>query len=109
MELVIKINNYLGNFDNIIGTLGLLIAIIGAIVGVIGKKQLSEAKKIVNNFKDSNVNNSQVAGTINNNGIGYKDTADIAASVTEERLKDFHMTWNDSDNPQNIKKGDYQI
>lgn len=98
MELVIKINNYLGNFDNIIGTLGLLIAIIGAIVGVIGKKQLSEAKKIVNNFKDSNVNNSQVAGTINNNGIGYKDTVDIAASVTEEKLKDHHPKWNGEDN-----------
>ena len=109
MQMIISIKDFLGNFNNIVGTLGLVIAIIGIVVGVIGKKQLAEAKKIVNNFKDSNVSNSQVAGTINNNGIGAKDTIDLATMVTDEKLKNHHVIWTEKDNPQDVKNGDYMI
>ena len=64
MNTIIKINDFLGNFDNIIGTLGLLFAIIGIIVGGIGVTALHTANKVNTTFKNSNVGTNQNANNI---------------------------------------------
>ena len=59
----------------------LIVAIIGIIVGIIGGKEIREANKLKIQFGDLKaeierleISNSQIAQTINNNGLGYKDT-----------------------------------
>lgn len=72
----------------------LLVAIIGIVVGCIGGKELHEANKIKVQFSDLNakikkieVNDSQVAKIINNNGVGVKDTEYIADKIVDEKIK----------------------
>ena len=59
----------------------LIVAIIGIFVGVIGTKEIREANKLKIQFKDLKakvekleISNSQIAQTINNIGLVYKDT-----------------------------------
>ena len=56
----------------------LIVAIIGIIVGIIGGKEIREANKLKIQFGDLKaeierleISNSQIAQTINNNGLGY--------------------------------------
>ena len=72
----------------------LLVAIIGIVVGCIGGKELHEANKIKLKFSDLNakiekieVNASQVAETINNNGLDAKDTEYLAGKIVDEKIK----------------------
>ena len=76
MEILVKINDCLGNFDNIVGSLGLIVSIIGLFVGLIGGKEIKEANELKIQFGDLKtkienleISNSQVAQTINNNGL----------------------------------------
>lgn len=72
----------------------LIVAIIGIFVGVIGTKEIREANKLKIQFKDLKakvekleISNSQIAQTINNNGLGYKDTKEVAEDVVNEKVK----------------------
>ena len=69
----------------------LIVAIIGIFVGVIGTKEIREANKLKIQFKDLKakvekleISNSQIA---NNNGLGYKDTKEVAEDVVNEKVK----------------------
>lgn len=84
-----SVNTYLADFDNIIGVIGIIVAIIGIVVGGVGVKQIRDVNKI--KVSRSEVNNSQVANTINNSGIGVKDTEYLASKVTDEKLKDMFI------------------
>lgn len=83
MEILIRINEYLGNFDNIVGALGLIVAIIGIIVGGIGCKNIVNANKIVKNMVSTNGNN-QLAENIVNKGV----SPEIAGYIAEEKTKE---------------------
>ena len=71
----------------------LIVAIIGIIVGIIGGKEIREANKLKIQFGDLKaeierleISNSQIAQTINNNGLGYKDTKEVAEDVVDEKI-----------------------
>lgn len=71
----------------------LIIGIIGIIVGVIGGKELKEANNIKVQFRDLKaeiekieLNNSQVATTINNNGADASTVGYIAGDKAKEML-----------------------
>lgn len=73
----------------------LLVAIIGIIVGIIGGKELKEANnlkfqigKLETKIEKMKFNNSQVANTINNNGIGLADAEHVAERIVDEKTKD---------------------
>lgn len=90
----------------------LLIAIIGVVVGFIGTKELHEANKIKIKFNDLNakiekieVNNSQMANTINNNGIGLKDAEYVADKIVEEKTKNKPDIFFSRTEPENAKEG----
>lgn len=75
----------------------LIVAIIGIVVGFIGGKELKQANNIkaqidtINSRIDKiEVSNSQIAHTINNNGLGYKDTKDVARDIVKQETEDFH-------------------
>lgn len=92
-----------------LSVIDIVVAIIGIVVGCIGGQQLKEANRLKIQFRDLKnkiekieVNNSQVAQTINNNGMGYKDTKELAESVVAEKqrisqiylyLKKFHKRY----------------
>lgn len=109
MEWIVEINNFLGNFDNIIGSLGLIVAVIGIIVGIIGKKELTEAKRIVNKIENSNVNNSQFAKVIKNEGNDYINTKEIVKDLVEPKLENKPDIYMQDEKPESHKKGDIWI
>ena len=85
MEILIRINEYLGNFDNIVGALGLIVAIIGIIVGGIGCKNIVNANKIVKSMVSTNGNN-QLAENIVNKGVSPEIAGYIAEQKTKEQI-----------------------
>lgn len=94
----------------------LLVAIIGVIVGIIGGKEIKEANKLKIQFRDLKakvekieVSNSQIAQTINNNGMGYRDTKDIAEDVVAEKTKNKPDVFYQNEKPKNYKAGDIWI
>ena len=94
----------------------LLVAIIGVIVGIIGGKEIKEANKLKIQFRDLKakvekieVSNSQIAQTINNNGMGYRDTKDIAEDVVAEKTKNKPDVFYQNEEPKNYKAGDIWI
>lgn len=93
MDTLIKINGYLGNFDNIVGTLGLIVAVIGIIVGGIGCKNIVNANKKIKNMNSMNGNNQQ-AENINNYGVSTEVADYIAESKYKEQLVKTSKTIN---------------
>lgn len=90
----------------------LLIAIIGIIVGCIGGKELHEANKIKVQFdnldakiKKIEVNASQVAKIINNNGLGAKDTEYLAGKIVDEKIKNKPDVIISKEEPKELKPG----
>ena len=81
MGVLKELNTFLDDFDNIFGVLGIAIAIVGIIVGGIGIKLISKFK-IVN----SNIEKSQVANNIVNNGASYQDIDYVANKVTNDKI-----------------------
>lgn len=99
-----------------IGVGELVIGIIGIIVGCIGSKELKEANKLKIQFRDLNakidkieVNNSQVAQTINNNGLGLRDTEEVATRIVDEKTKNKPDVVMSKEEPQGLKEGDIWI
>ena len=87
--------------------------LVGIIVGCIGGKELREAKKIKVKFRDIEnkiekleINNSQIAQTINNNGIGVKDAEYIAEKKVDEKTKNKPDIIYSKDEPSGLKDGD---
>nr|DAE65728.1 MAG TPA: hypothetical protein [Caudoviricetes sp.] len=116
MEILVKINDCLGNFDNIVGSLGLIVSIIGLFVGLIGGKEIKEANELKIQFGDLKtkienleISNSQVAQTINNNGLGYRDTKELAEDVVAKKTKNKPDVIFSDEEPQNLKEGDQWI
>lgn len=94
----------------------LIVAIIGIIVGLIGGKEIKEANELKIQFRDLKakvkkieLNNSQIAQTINNNGMGYKDTKDLAEDVVKEKTKNKPDVICSKEEPENLKNGDIWI
>lgn len=96
IEILGKLNKFISNFDSIIGVLGLILTVIGSV-------ELSEAYKIKIRIKKleqfiinaDKIESSQVAQTINNNGLGYNDTKEVASEVVKQATKnkpDFYMS-----------------
>lgn len=90
----------------------LIVAIIGIIVGIIGGKEIREANKLKIQFGDLKaeierleISNSQIAQTINNNGLGYKDTKEVAEDVVDEKTKNKPDIIMSKEEPQNAKEG----
>ena len=90
----------------------LIVAIIGIIVGIIGGKEIREANKLKIQFGDLKaeierleISNSQIAQTINNNGLGYKDTKEVAEDVVDEKTKNKPDIIMSKEEPQNAKGG----
>lgn len=88
----------------------LIVAIIGIIVGIIGGKEIREANKLKIQFGDLKaeierleISNSQIAQTINNNGLGYKDTKEVAEDVVDEKTKNKPDIIMSKEEPQNAK------
>lgn len=80
----------------------LFIGIIGIVVGFIGGKELHEANKLKIQFRDLSakiekieVSNSQVAHTINNNGLSLKETEDIAVKIVNENMPEMYLSEDD--------------
>lgn len=113
MDILIKINHFLGNFDNIVGSLGLIVAIIGAIVGFIGGKEIKEANKLKVKIRDLSariekieISNSQVANTINNNGVGLQDMDYFVNKTIDEKTKNKPDIYVGEEKPDSLKNGD---
>lgn len=94
----------------------LVVAIIVGIVGFIGGKELHEANKLKVQIGELNskiekieLNNSQVANTINNNGIGLKDAMDAANMVVEEKTKNMKDEVISDTEPTDQKVGGYWL
>ena len=94
----------------------LLVAIIGIVVGCIGGKELHEANKIKVQFSDLNtkikkieVNASQVAKIINNNGLGVKDTEYLAGKIVDEKIKNKPDVIVSKEKPKELKSGDIWV
>lgn len=88
----------------------LVVAIIGIIVGCVGGKELKEANELKIQFGDLEtkiekleISNSQIAQTINNNGIGYRDAKDLVEDVVEEKTKNMSEVYYSNDEPKNVK------
>lgn len=119
IETLGKLNEFISNFDSIIGVLGLIIGVIGCVVGIIGKKELKEANNIklkIKSLEQSVIkahkiesNDSQFAQTIHNNGLGYKDTKEVASEVVREATKNKPNIYYGKDEPKNPKEGDLWI
>lgn len=90
----------------------LIVAIIGVIVGIVGGKEIKEANKLKIQFGDLKakiekleISNSQIAQTINNNGLGYKDTKEVAEDVVNEKTKNKPDIIMSKEEPHNAKEG----
>ena len=90
----------------------LIVAIIGIIIGIIGGKEIKEANKLKIQFGDLKakiekleISNSQIAQTINNNGLGYKDTKEVAEDVVNEKTKNKPDIIMSKEDPHNAKEG----
>lgn len=90
----------------------LIVAIIGIIIGIIGGKEIKEANKLKIQFGDLKakiekleISNSQIAQTINNNGLGYKDTKEVAEDVVNEKTKNKPNIIMSKEEPHNVKEG----
>ena len=90
----------------------LRVAIIGVIVGVIGGKEIREANRLKIQFGDLKakiekieISNSQIAQTINNNGLGYKDTKEVAEHVVDGKTVNKPDTIISKEEPLDTKKG----
>lgn len=90
----------------------LIVAIIGIIVGIIGGKEIKEAYKLKIQFGDLNakiekleISNSQITQIINNMGLGYEDTKQIAKDVVKEKTKNKPDIIISKDEPNHVKKG----
>nr|DAP20095.1 MAG TPA: Protein of unknown function (DUF1043) [Caudoviricetes sp.] len=89
----------------------LIVAIIGIIIGIVGGKELKEANKLKIQFGDLKakiekleISNSQIAQTINNNGLGYKDTKEVAEDVVNEKTKNKPDIIMSKEEPHNAKE-----
>ncbi len=94
----------------------LLVGVVGIILSIIGGKELHEANKLKIQFRDLNakidkieVNNSQVAQTINNNGLGLRDTEEVATRIVDEKTKNKPDVVVSKEEPQGLKEGDIWI
>lgn len=90
----------------------LVVAIIGIIVGIIGGKEIREANNLKIQFGDLKtkiekleISNSQIAQTINNNGLGYKDTKEVAEDVVNIKTKNKPDIIISKEKPRDAKKG----
>lgn len=90
----------------------LIVAIIGIIIGIVGGKEIKEANKLKIQFGDLKakiekleISNSQIAQTINNNGLGYKDTKEVAEDVVNEKTKNKPDIIMSKEEPHNAKEG----
>lgn len=91
----------------------LVVAIIGIIIGCIGGKELKEANKIMVKVRDIEtkiekleINSSQIANTINNNGIGVKDAEYVAERIVNEKTKNKPNIFISKEEPQNLQDGE---
>ncbi len=89
----------------------LVVAIIGIIVGCIGGKELSEANKIKIKLGDIEakignleINNSQIASIINNNGIGIKDAEYVAEKVVDKKTENKPDMFYSEEVPEDAKQ-----
>lgn len=94
----------------------LIVAIIGIIVGCIGGKELKEINKIrvrlgniETKIENLEFNNSQVAHTINNNGVGIKETEYVAEKIVDEKIKNKPNIFYAEEEPSEVKNGDVWI
>ena len=94
----------------------LLVGVIGIVLSIIGGKELHESNKLKIQFRDLNekidkieVNNSQVAQTINNNGLGLRDTEEVATRIVDEKTKNKPDVVVSKEEPQGLKDGDIWI
>lgn len=94
----------------------LLVAVIGIIVGCIGGKELKEANNIKIRLGDIetkiekiDINNSQVANTINNNGVGVKDVEYVAEKIVDEKTKHKPNVYCSKEEPEGLKAGDFWL
>lgn len=99
-----------------LSVINIVVAIIGIVVGCIGGQQLKEANQLKIQFRDLKskiekieVNNSQVVQTINNNGMGYKDTKELAESVDAEKTKNKPDIFVSKEIPQEVPEGSIWI
>ena len=94
----------------------LAVAVIGIIVGCIGGKELKEANKLKIQIDELNakidkieINNSQMANTINNNGLGYRDTKELAEEIVDKKTKNKPDIFYAKEEPTHLKEGDIWI
>lgn len=104
------------NFSEWVGLGELIVGILGIIVGIIGGKELKEANDIKMQLRDIHskiekieLKHSQVAHTINNNGLNLADTEHVATKIVEEKTKYKPNVFVSNEEPQNLKEGDIWI
>lgn len=83
-----------------------LIALIGIIVGAIGAREMKTANELKVQVKELKaqiekieIKDSQVATTINNHGIGIKDTEMISERVTNEKIAQLPRIYYGTEDP----------
>lgn len=104
------------NISDWIALAGVIVGIIGIIVGYIGGRELREANNIKIKIRDVEakiekieISNSQIAKTINNNGLGIADTEFIANRIVKEKTKNKPDFISSDESPENIELGDIWI
>lgn len=106
------------NISDWIAIVDTLIALIGIIVGVIGAKEIKAANELKVQVKELKaqiekieITNSQVATTINNHGIGIKDTEMISERIVNEKIAQQPQIYYGTEKPseQLGKDGDMYI
>lgn len=115
MMLVVmeQINELLGKYDVIIAS---VIGIIGIVTGIVGGINIHNAMKIKvtiskleSKIEQIEVKNSQLAQTINNYGLSYRDTKDIVEEVTDQKTKNKPDVYYSKEEPVNAPEGSIWI
>ena len=114
-------NSILEGIVNVFGIIGGIAGFIGFIFGILSKKKAEECEKKILNInteidtihkeitKVTNVvkgNNSQIAQTINNSGIGLKDADYLMNRIVDEKTKNKPNVYYSKEEPNNLKEGD---
>ena len=111
-ELQNFFTTYEGTINGIVG----IIAIFGFVGNIINfiinqcmqrraKKMNEKVEKIENNISNLEIQNAQIENVINNYGLSYEDTKNVAKDVVDKQVERKPDVYVQEDEPQNAETG----
>ena len=111
-ELQKFFTTYEGTINGIVGILAIL-GFVGNIINFVinqcvqrrAKKMSEKVAKIENNISNLEIQNAQIENVINNYGLSYEDTKNVAKDVVNKRVERKPDVYVQKDEPQNAETG----